>query len=85
HTARVTLEILETLKGSVKQGPLSFNWTRSGLADQWKGPNDVIVALMRSNPDKGEDYEVIRGCLVQGIYRTDSGKSASASGYDPHH
>ncbi|WP_246764340.1 hypothetical protein [Rhizobium leguminosarum] len=35
--ARVTLEILETLKGSVQQGPLSFNWTRSGLADQWRG------------------------------------------------
>ncbi|MBB4507979.1 hypothetical protein [Rhizobium leguminosarum] len=74
HTARVTLEILETLKGSVQQGPLSFNWTRSGLADQWRGPNDVIVALMRSNPDKGEDYEVMRGCRVQGIYRTDKYK-----------
>ncbi|MGO6985073.1 hypothetical protein [Rhizobium leguminosarum] len=74
HEARVTLEILETLKGSVQQGALSFNWTRSGLADQWRGPNDVIVALKRSNPDDHEDYEIARGCMVQGIYRTDKYK-----------
>lgn len=70
----MTLEILETLKGSVQQGPLSFNWTRSGLADQWRGPNDVIVALMRSNPDNRENYEIMRGCRVWGIYRTDKDK-----------
>jgi hypothetical protein len=69
--ARVTLEVLEALKGSVQQGPLSFSWTRSGLADQWTGLNDVIVALKRSDPDNGEGYEVVRGCRVQGIYRTD--------------
>ncbi|WP_245509893.1 hypothetical protein [Rhizobium laguerreae] len=74
HEAQVTLEILENLKGSDQQGPLSFNWTRSRLADQWRGPNDVIVALKRSNPENREDYETMRGCMVQGIYRTDKYK-----------
>ncbi|NKK74910.1 hypothetical protein G9X64_01075 [Rhizobium sophorae] len=53
-----------------------FCRARAGAADrdQWREPNDVIVAFMRSNPDNREDHEVMRGCRVRGIYRTDKYK-----------
>ncbi len=74
YEARVTLEVLETLKGSVQHGPFSFSWKHNELASHWRGPNDVIVALKRSTPNGGEKYEVVRGCLVQGIYPTDKSR-----------
>ncbi|TAV76532.1 hypothetical protein ELI28_15060 [Rhizobium leguminosarum] len=50
---------------------MSIYWRRHGLSDQWKGPQDLIVALKRAPSPAGEEYEVMSGCRVQAIYRTD--------------
>lgn len=71
YEAQVTVENLETLKGNVPSGRLSIYWRRQGLADQWKGPQDLIVALQRTQSPAGDEYEVMSGCRVQAIYQAD--------------
>ncbi len=70
HEARVTFEIVEILKGDIQHGPLSVRWKRSELPNQWEEPFDVILSLKRSQTPYDEGYEIMRGCMVKGIYQS---------------
>ncbi|MBX4941811.1 hypothetical protein [Rhizobium binae] len=57
---RVTFEVTEILKGSAGSGQLSAIWERSKLPDRWKGPQDAIVALRRSNASAEATYAIVQ-------------------------
>jgi len=73
YEARVTVVNLETLKGNVPSGRLAIYWRRHGIADQWKGPQDLIVALQRTQSPAGDEYEVMDAGFKPFIRPTNTG------------
>lgn len=71
---RVTFEVFESLKGSIPKGRISVDWNHQLPGEPHTMPDDAIVTLRKLNSQEGERYEVMSGCMVQGIYWTAADK-----------
>lgn len=81
---RVTFDVFESLKGSIPIGRLSANWNHRFQGESRTMPDDAIVTLRRLSPQEGDMYEVMSGCMVQGIYWTAADKKIAMKVLENH-
>jgi len=78
HSARVTFDVLESMRGNLPLGRLSVEWPRPQGHKQQTYPGAVLVALERYGSQGDDHFKIMSGCLVQGIYSTDIEKRVAA-------
>lgn len=82
--ARVTFEVFESLKGSIPTGRLSVNWNHHFQGEPRTMRDEAIVTLRKLSSQEGDKYEVMSGCMVQGIYWTAADKKIAMKVLENH-